>query len=105
MAGKASCKPSRCKSRVENASSGLYCALKQVRVTTYKAKGVMMNRLSETATVQCPYCWQEWDMTVDCSLARQEYVEDCPVCCRPVVLTITVVNGAVSGVDARGEGD
>lgn len=90
---------------METASSSVYCVPEPVGVIPYKAEGVMMNRLSETATVQCPYCWQEWDVTVDCSLARQEYVEDCPVCCRPVVLSITVVNGAVSDVEAHGEGD
>ena len=90
---------------METAPLSVYCVLESIGVTTHKAEGVMMNRLSEATTVQCPYCWQEWDVTVDCSLARQEYVEDCPVCCRPVVLNITVVDGAVSDVEARGEGE
>jgi len=40
--------------------------------------------MSNTYSVQCPYCWQEVEITVDISGGRdQEYVEDCSVCCRP----------------------
>jgi hypothetical protein len=35
------------------------------------------------ATVECPYCWQQVEITLDPgSGARQEYQEDCEVCCR-----------------------
>ena len=37
-----------------------------------------------TASVVCPYCGEENEIAVDPgSGARQEYVEDCQVCCRP----------------------
>ncbi len=36
------------------------------------------------AVVQCPYCGEAVEIALDPgSGARQEYVEDCPVCCRP----------------------
>ncbi|HEX8690967.1 MAG TPA: CPXCG motif-containing cysteine-rich protein [Longimicrobium sp.] len=36
------------------------------------------------ATVCCPYCGEAVDIVLDPgSGARQEYVEDCEVCCRP----------------------
>ncbi|HEX8320301.1 CPXCG motif-containing cysteine-rich protein [Longimicrobium sp.] len=36
------------------------------------------------ALVQCPYCGEEMEMALDPgSGPRQEYVEDCQVCCRP----------------------
>ena len=35
----------------------------------------------------CPYCWQTITMLVDLSVARQEYVEDCEVCCRPILIS------------------
>jgi hypothetical protein len=38
----------------------------------------------ETARVQCPACGERIEILVDCSIARQEYVEDCEVCCRPM---------------------
>ncbi len=34
----------------------------------------------------CPYCWQPITMLLDLSVSRQEYVEDCEICCRPVLI-------------------
>ena len=36
----------------------------------------------------CPYCGAEISMLLDTSLRRQQYVEDCEVCCRPMLVTI-----------------
>ena len=36
--------------------------------------------------VQCPHCWEWFDALVDPSQGDQEYVEDCQVCCRPMVI-------------------
>lgn len=47
----------------------------------------------ETTTVQCPYCWEEIEIAVDPSVATQSYVEDCFVCCRPIVLDIAIDDG------------
>ena len=49
----------------------------------------MINQLIET-TVQCPYCWEEFNLLVDASVESQEYVEDCEVCCRPIDFVIEV---------------
>ena len=48
-----------------------------------------MNGL-EPANIQCPYCWETIEITVDCSVASQEYVEDCEVCCQPIVMTVEI---------------
>jgi hypothetical protein len=34
----------------------------------------------------CPYCWQEISMLLDLSVEAQTYVEDCEVCCRPILI-------------------
>ncbi len=44
----------------------------------------------QSATLQCPYCWEQIDVMVDCSDMDQEYVEDCSVCCSPVIISVTV---------------
>ena len=49
----------------------------------------------EQTSVQCPYCWESFTTTLDCSALSeagdsQQYTEDCYVCCRPIVLTITL---------------
>jgi hypothetical protein len=39
----------------------------------------------------CPYCLQLNTVLVDGSAGlRQEYIEDCEVCCRPAMLSIIV---------------
>lgn len=43
------------------------------------------------STFVCPYCFQVNTVLVDISAGqRQEYIEDCEVCCRPANLVITV---------------
>jgi len=46
--------------------------------------------LVETASLQCPCCWETITVVVDCSQGEQSYVEDCFVCCRPMLLTIRI---------------
>ncbi len=36
------------------------------------------------ATVDCPYCGETFETAVDDSAGDQDYIEDCPVCCRPI---------------------
>jgi len=63
---------------------------------------IIMDQL-EPFSVQCPHCWQPIDINVDASAASQTYVEDCQVCCRPMVITVTVEDGEVVSVDAAPE--
>ncbi len=34
----------------------------------------------------CPYCWEEISVLLDGSVPRQDYVEDCEVCCNPMLI-------------------
>ncbi len=46
------------------------------------------NQLMEVEyAFECPYCWQTITMLLDLSASGQEYVEDCEVCCRPILIT------------------
>jgi hypothetical protein len=36
---------------------------------------------------------------------RQVYVEDCQVCCRPIVITLVSIDGEVESIEARSEDD
>lgn len=40
--------------------------------------------------VQCPYCGETFEILVDGSVARQQYIEDCEVCCRPINFDVAV---------------
>ena len=39
--------------------------------------------------IDCPYCGESLDVLVDLSEAGQSYVEDCQVCCRPIVFDVS----------------
>ena len=56
-------------------------------------------------SVQCPYCWQNFEISVDCSVSEQQYVEDCEVCCRPIVLTASVSEDGDVWVSAEPENE
>ncbi|KAF1687373.1 restriction endonuclease [Pseudoxanthomonas broegbernensis] len=40
--------------------------------------------------LRCPYCGEPIDVAVDAGAGDQQYVEDCQVCCRPMVMTVSV---------------
>lgn len=44
----------------------------------------------EFVTLDCPYCGEAFDSSVDTSSGSQTYTEDCAVCCRPIVVSVTV---------------
>ena len=39
---------------------------------------------------QCPYCWSPIQLLIDCSVCEQEYIEDCEVCCRPMIVKVMI---------------
>lgn len=45
--------------------------------------------MQTSALVNCAFCGEEIELEIDPSAARtQRYVEDCQVCCRPLVVTV-----------------
>ena len=50
----------------------------------------------------CPHCGETIDLTLDLSVEEQSYIEDCPVCCRPMAVSYVSVDGEVAelGVEA-----
>ncbi len=50
------------------------------------------------STVDCPYCGEPFSTTVDLSAGSQAYIEDCPVCCRPIEFRLMV---GLDGEDYR----
>ncbi|MDH5471925.1 MAG: CPXCG motif-containing cysteine-rich protein [Gammaproteobacteria bacterium] len=59
----------------------------------------------ESVKIQCPHCWEDIDINVDCSVENQEYTEDCEVCCKPIRLTISCQGNTLPTVDAQREYD
>lgn len=54
--------------------------------------------LDEIETV-CPYCGESITLVVDLSIDRQEYIEDCFVCCRPIHVTCRADGGSFRSLE------
>lgn len=61
--------------------------------------------LLEECALECPYCGESISVLVDTSESQQCYVEDCEVCCRPMVLSLEVSEEGEVWVNARREDD
>jgi len=60
-----------------------------------------LSNLQEEHTVVCPYCWSEWQVLLDLSVASQSYIEDCAVCCNPVTISYRSNEGDLIEVAAE----
>ena len=58
---------------------------------------------SESAHIDCPYCGESLEITVDASVGQQDYIEDCQVCCQPIQVRIHVSAEGTSSIDVRRE--
>ena len=54
--------------------------------------------------ITCPYCWETIEITLDLSVEQQRYVEDCSVCCRPIVIGYRAEDGELVEIDVAAEG-
>ena len=58
----------------------------------------------ESLRVRCPFCGERFEALVDASGGAADYIEDCPVCCRPIELHLrTDAGGDIEGLDADRE--
>jgi hypothetical protein len=58
----------------------------------------------DSVRIRCPFCGEAFEALVDASAGDAAYVEDCPVCCRPIEMTLRVGDdGEVDGLDVERE--
>ena len=66
---------------------------------------VGMNRratpLTASERVHCPYCSERIALAIDLTLAEQDYIEDCSVCCGPIEIVVRVTEGKLKGLSTR----
>lgn len=56
-------------------------------------------------TISCPYCGEIIDVIIETLDDDQEYIEDCQVCCRPIVFNIGVDFDGSQTVSVRSENE
>lgn len=53
--------------------------------------------------VTCPYCGETISLLLDVSAGDQNYIEDCQVCCRPIVVAVAIDEEGEPQVAVSGE--
>lgn len=49
----------------------------------------------------CPHCFQEISMLIDPSVYKQAYIEDCEVCCNPLLINLELEEGEIIYFEAN----
>lgn len=53
--------------------------------------------------VRCPYCGETIELLLDASAGAQRYIEDCAVCCRPIMVSVVVGDDGGASVSVASE--
>jgi hypothetical protein len=56
-------------------------------------------------SISCPYCGETISILIDDSSPEQQYIEDCQVCCRPIVIDVVVGPDGALTVGAKVENE
>jgi hypothetical protein len=61
--------------------------------------------LDDFLDVHCPFCGEVYGLAVDLSAGERSFIEDCTVCCRPILLHLELrSDGTARGLRARKTG-
>ena len=55
--------------------------------------------------IGCPYCGEFISILIDCSIRNQSYIEDCHVCCQPILINILITDDNKIHVNSRKENE
>lgn len=72
-------------------------------VATPPALSVADRTLLRFENITCPYCWESIEIALDLSVESQRQVEDCSVCCRPIVIAYSAAEGELIALDTAAE--
>jgi endogenous inhibitor of DNA gyrase (YacG/DUF329 family) len=62
--------------------------------------------MPEPVDVSCPYCGEPFTAMADTLAGSQRYIEDCPVCCRPIEFElVTGINQELLSLTTRRDDD
>jgi len=55
--------------------------------------------------VSCPYCGEAIEVLIDHQEAGHQYIEDCQVCCKPIIFNVAVNSLGALSVSVRDENE
>lgn len=57
--------------------------------------------LEQFVEATCPYCAETILLRLDVAAGSQSYVEDCQICCQPMLVSVEVRDGMVQSVNVE----
>ena len=48
--------------------------------------------------ILCPYCNESITILIDPSVEEQSYIEDCQVCCQPILFKVVIYDGEITDI-------
>ncbi len=57
--------------------------------------------LETTAEVMCPHCGETILLFLDLSIEEQSYIEDCSVCCQPMIVSYSAADGELQSLQVE----
>ncbi len=61
--------------------------------------------LLDQENVSCPYCGESIEVLIDIEDAGQEHIEDCQVCCRPIIFNVAIGSAGQLSVSVHDENE
>lgn len=55
--------------------------------------------VNDALAIDCPHCGETFSLAFDVTEGSAEFIADCEICCRPMVIAVRVVDGAIDGVE------
>ena len=55
--------------------------------------------------ISCPYCGEGIEVLIDHQEAGHQYIEDCQVCCKPIVFNVAADSAGNLSVSVRDENE
>lgn len=75
---------------------------RRTRILTHYVENVeRVMDLIQGQDTTCPHCGEPIQLTLDLSVPEQSYIEDCPVCCKPMAVSYTAADGEVTGLSVE----
>ncbi len=59
--------------------------------------------MNDALNISCPHCGEDFSLALDVSEGSAEFTVDCEVCCRPMLVTVQIADGEITGLDVAGE--
>jgi hypothetical protein len=59
--------------------------------------------MTESLSLTCPHCGEDFPLAFDPGEGTAEFVVDCEICCRPMTVRVRVNDGEVEALDVSAD--